>query len=236
MKRFLTFLFITAIATTAAAQSAAMRPAFVESITVSGTGRSTVAPDRFTFSVGVQTVAGTVDDAISQNNRRVASVISALKAAGASDENIQTSQFNIWPQQDHREGQLPRIIGYHVSNQVTVRSSKVAEAGKLLGVAIGAGVNSSSGISFEVSDPARGRDEGLRAAFQDAKAKATLLAQASGRNLGKALLISEGVQQMPPPQPMARGMAMEVSAAANVPIESGTQELTYTVSVTFELY
>jgi uncharacterized protein YggE len=73
----------------------------------------------------------------------------------------------------------------------------------------------------------------LRAAFDDAKAKATLLAQAAGRPLGRVLTISEGTYSAPPqPYPVQR-MAME--ARADVPIESGTQEQTYTVSVTFEL-
>lgn len=236
MKRFLTLILLTTAATAALAQPGPMRgPA--ETVSVSGTGRSSVTPDRFSFNVGVQTVAPTVDDAVTQNNKKVAAVIAALKAAGAQDKDIQTSNFNIWPQQDYREGQQPRILGYQVVNSITVRSSKVADAGRLLGIAIGAGVNNSSGISFEVSDPARGRDSGLRAAFNDAKAKATLLAQAAGRTLGPVIMISEGVQQVPPqPYPMARQtMAMEGRVAGDVPVEAGSQEQTYAVSVTFEL-
>ncbi|HEV7239759.1 MAG TPA: SIMPL domain-containing protein [Thermoanaerobaculia bacterium] len=230
MKRF---LFATLIATSALAQTATQP---IESVTVSGTGRSIVTPDRFTFNVGVQTVAATVDDALTENNRRVASVIAALKKAGAQDKDIQTSQFSIYPQQDYQQGKLPRIVGYQVSNNVTVRSTKVAEAGRLLGVAVAAGVNNSSGINFEVSDPARGRDQGLKAAFDDARAKAALLAQAAGRTLGRALLISEGVQNEPPPRPMMRTMAMEAQvASADVPVESGSQEVVFTVTVTFEL-
>lgn len=229
MKRF---LFAALIATSALAQPA---PQPIESVTVSGTGRSTVSPDRFTFNVGVQTASATVDDAVTENNRRVASVIAALKKAGAQDKDIQTSQFSIYPQQDYQQGKLPRIVGYQVSNNISVRSTKVAEAGRLLGIAVAAGVNNSSGINFEVSDPAKGREQGLRAAFDDARAKASLLAQAAGRTLGRALLISEGVHQQEPPRPMMRTMAMEAQASADIPVESGSQEVTFTVTVTFEL-
>jgi hypothetical protein len=241
MKRFLISTIVAATAMTAFAQTTPAPPSpapmYPETISVSGSGRSNVAPDRFTFSVGVQTVANTVDDAVSQNNKRVAAVIAALKAAGAQDADIQTSNFNIWPQQDYQEGRLPRILGYQVSNSVTVRSTKIADAGRLLGLAIGAGVNTSSGISFEVADPARGRDQGLRSAYDDARAKAMLLAQAAGRSLGRAIYISEGVQQMQPYPPPPRPMAMEAraSVAGDVPVESGTQERMYTVTVTFEL-
>jgi uncharacterized protein len=236
MKRF---LFAALIATSALAQPQPQpqpRPQPMETVTVSGNGRAAVTPDRFTFQVGVQTVAATVDDAVTENNRRVAAVIAALKKAGAQDKDIQTSQFSIYPQQDYQEGKLPRILGYNVTNTVTVRSTKVADAGRLLGIAVGAGVNTSSGINFEVSDPARGRDQGLKAAFEDARAKATLLAQAAGRTLGRAIEITEG-QRMnePPPRPMAR-MAMEAQVAnADVPVEAGTQEVLYTVTATFEL-
>lgn len=235
MKRFLFVPFL--VLTTAAATAQPVQPPAVapESISVSGTGRSSVAPDRFSFTVGVQTVAPTVDDAVQENNRRVASVISALQAAGAQKKDIQTSQFQIWPQQDFQEGRTPRITGYQVTNTVHVRSERVQDAGRLLGIAIGAGVNNASGIQFEVSDPARGRDTGLRAAFEDARAKAALLAQAAGRTLGRALYISEGVQNTQhPPMPMARTMAMEAKVA-DVPVEPGMQESSYTVSVTFEL-
>lgn len=231
MKRF---LFATLIAASALAQPQPPQPA--ESVTVSGTGRAVVTPDRFTFQVGVHTVAATVDDAVAENNRRVASVIAALKKAGAQDRDIQTSQFTIYPQQDYKEGQLPRILGYQVQNTVTVRSTKVNDAGRLLGIAIGAGVNTSSGINFEVSDPARGRDQGLKAAFDDARAKATLLAQAAGRTLGRALEITEG-QRMnePPPRPMYARLEAQAAANADVPVEAGTQEVQYIVTVTFAL-
>ncbi|HEX6160906.1 MAG TPA: SIMPL domain-containing protein, partial [Thermoanaerobaculia bacterium] len=183
------------------------------------------------------TVANTVDEAVNENNRRTAAVISALKKAGAEERFIQTSNFNIWPQQDYQEGRLPRILGYQVSNQITVRSTKIGDAGRLLGIAINAGVNTSSGLNFEVSDPARGREQGLRAAYEDARAKAALLAAAAGRSVGRAITISEGLQAPPPIYPqMQRGMAMEAKAAvSDVPVEAGSQELSYTVSVVFEL-
>lgn len=234
MKTFLVPVISALVTTMALAQTP---PQAMETVTVSGTGRAIVTPDRFTFTVGVQTVSPTVEEAVSENNRRVASVIAALKKAGAQDRGIQTSQFTIYPQQDYQQGKLPRILGYQVSNNITVRSEKINDAGRLLGIAVAAGVNNSSGINFEVSDPARGRDQGLKAAFDDARAKAALLAQAAGRTLGRAVTITEGVSNIPqpPPQPYMRAAALEASVASDVPVESGTREITYIVTATFEL-
>lgn len=238
MKRFLSIFAVMIVAAGALAQTSQtpVTPQLVETVSVTGTGKVQLVPDRFTFTVGVQTVAATVDEAVTENNRRVAAVIAALKKAGAADKDIQTSNFNIYPQQDYQEGRLPRILGYQVSNTITVRSEKIDQAGKLLGVGMGAGVNTSSGLQFTVANPASGRERGLKSAFDDARAKASLLAQAAGRTLGRAIVISEGVQQFPQPQPMMRAMAMEARVAnQDVPVEAGTEELSFTVSVTFEL-
>ena len=229
MQKVLRFVVVALLATSAYAQT--------ETVTVFGTGRSSQTPDRFSFSVGVQTVANTVEEAVNQNNAKVASVVAALKKAGATDRDIRTSSFSIFPQQDYSQGRLPRILGYQVSNNVTVTRTNIAEAGKLLQAAISAGVNTSTGLTFEVSDPAKGRAEGLRAAFDDAKAKATLLAQAAGRTLGRTVQITEGIDRGErPPVPHAAAMRAEIGqAVSDVPIESGTQELTFQVTAVFEL-
>lgn len=239
MKRFLPFAVVLITATSAFPQGTAQTPyvpPYLQTISVTGTGRSSVTPDRVTFSVGVQTISATVDDAVNENNRKVAAVIAALKAAGAKEAEIRTSNFAIWPQQDYQQGKLPQILGYQVSNNITVRRDKIGDAGRLLQTAVNAGVNTSSGLQFEVSDPAKGRDEGLRAAFTDARAKAALLASAAGRTLGRAVTIAEGAQVAPPHYPRQMAMRAEAGAVTNdVPVESGTQENVYTVSAVFEI-
>jgi uncharacterized protein YggE len=243
MKRFLVAAAIV-LTTRAEAQTAASptgrESAFpAETVSVSGTGHVRLTPDRFSFTAGVQTVAPTVDDAVRENNQRVAAVVAALKKAGATPAEIRTSNFSIYPQQDYSqnaEGKLPRILGYQVNNTVTVTRNDVGAASKLLQAAVSAGVNTASGLQFEVSDPARGRDDGLAAAFADARAKASVLARSAGRTLGRTLTISEG-GATPPPPPYPRAMAMKADqgAAESVTVEPGTQELTFSVAVVFEL-
>jgi uncharacterized protein YggE len=236
MKRFLSLLLL---ATPMAAQTVTQPPrevATAETISVTGTGKTTLVPDRFSFTAGVQTTAPTVEEAVNQNNAKIASVIAALKKAGATDQEIRTTNFSIFPQQVYEQGQAPRVVGYQASNQVLVTKKDIAMAGRLLQVALNAGVNETSGLNFEVSDPARGRDQGLKAAFDDARAKASLLAQAAGRALGRAMMITEGSDTTPPPRPMPMGvMAAKGEAISQVPVEGGTRELAYTISVVFEM-
>lgn len=238
-----TFILILALSTTALlAQSPPVvqvqtpPSGLVDWVAVTGTSRTDVEPDRVSFTVGVETRSTTVESAVAENNKRTAAVVAALRAAGATSEEIRTSNFSIYPQQEYAENRAPRVVGYQVSNSVTVTRSKTDDAGRLLQAAINAGVNQASGLNFYVADPVRGRDKGLRLAFEDAKAKAQTLARASGRTVGRAITISEGAASMPTPPPMyGRGMAMEAKVAQDVPVESGTQERVFSVQVTFEL-
>ena len=235
MKSFL-LLLLSAAPIAAQIPTQAPRETIPETISVTGTGHATLTPDRFSFTAGVQTTAPTVEEAVNQNNDKMSAVIAALKRAGASDQEVRTSNFSIFPQQVYEQGKPPRVTGYQANNSVTVTKSDVAAASKLLQVALSAGVNEMSALSFEVSDPSRGRDQGLRAAYEDARAKAALLAQAAGRTLGRAMIISEGTgaQMPPPPRPIAV-MAARAEAVSAVPVESGSRELSYMVSVVFEM-
>jgi uncharacterized protein len=232
MKRF---LFLVLIAAPLAAQNAAQVPP-PETISVTGTGTATLTPDRFTFTAGVQSTAPTVEEAVNDNNAKMSAVIAALKRAGATDQEIRTSNFSIFPQQVYEQGKPPRITGYQATNSVAVTKRDIAAASKLLQVAINGGVNETSGLNFEVSEPSRGRDQGLRAAFDDARSKAALLAQAAGRTLGRALTISEVGQSQPGPRPVfAMAGVAKAQAVSAPPVESGSRELTYTISVVFEM-
>ena len=232
MKRFLLLVMVAAPLT---AQSLTQPPP--ETITVNGTGHATLTPDRFTFTAGVQSMAPTVEEAVNENNTKMNAVVAALKKAGATDQEVRTSNFSIFPQQVYEQGKAPHIVGYQANNTVIVTKKDVAAASKLLQVALSAGVNETSNLNFEVSDPARGREQGLRAAFDDARSQALLLAQAAGRTLGRAITINTGGGETPPPPRPVYAMAgvAKAEAVSAVPVESGSRELTYYVSVVFEM-
>jgi uncharacterized protein len=206
--------------------------AAAETLSLSGTGRVELAPDRAVFTVGVQTTAPTVATALQENNTRVSTIVAALKRLGA-DREIRTSHVSIYPQQEQQGGRAPKIVGYQVSNNITVTRDDPASVGKFLQAAVDAGANSVSGVSFTVSDPTRGRDVALQAAFADARAKAEVLARAAGRAVGRALTIAEGSMARPPVPVPYEMRAMRGSA--DIPIESGTEEVSFSVSVVFEL-
>lgn len=231
---FLLPLVLAALPVAAQTQTPATPPP-METISVTGVGRVSLTPDRVSFTVGVETIAPSVTEAVQQNNRLTSEVTAALKKAGATEREIRTSNFSIFPQQDYQEGRpRPRIIGYQVVNNVTVTRSSTTDVGRLLQVAIEAGANQVHGVGFTVADQTRGRDQGLRLAFEDARQKAMHLAQAAGRTLGRALAITEGAAPQPP-IPMYGKVAVAEARVGPVPVEQGTDEREFTISVVFEL-
>lgn len=206
------------------------------SVTVSGRAVVELEPDTVTFTVGVQTLAATVGEAVRENGEKTRAVLSALRDAGAEDEELQTRNFSVYPQMRYHEGETPTITSYSVSNEIVVYKDDPAAASRLLEAAITAGANTGGGLSFVVSDPSEGDETGLVAAYLDARSRAELLAQAAGRTLGRTISITEGAGASPPmpgPVPYARSMAME--SAVNVPVETGRERKVYQVTVIFSL-
>ena len=194
-------------------------------ITVTGNGTVNATPDKASFDFGVQVNAETAAEAISKDNADAQKIIDALKNAGVSDSDIQTSSVSLWPQTS-QNGQT--ITGYQASNSVTVTSS-IDKAGSLVDAATGAGANNVNGPNLSVGDQSTYYAKALKLAVDDAKTQAQALAAASGLTLGGVLHISN---QSSTPGPIAYGAAFE-AAKASTPIEAGSQQIQATVTVTY---
>jgi uncharacterized protein YggE len=116
-------------------------------------------------------------------------------------------------------------------NMLTLRLCDLTQLGVLLDGSITDGANTLSGISFEVSNPRPMLDEASKAAVEDAKVRAELLAAAAGERLGGVISISE-IPNYGGPQPMFRA---QDSAANGVPVANGKIGLTASVTVTYAL-
>jgi len=233
MKRFPLALIAAAVALVAIAVLAGVgRPeaargdtgVVADSVTTTGHGVVTVAPDEATVTAGVHTQAATAAEALSQNSARMNAVIAALEKHGGKD--LQTQQVSLYPQ-SREDG---TITGYSADNSVSA-SSSIAGAGELIDAAVGAGANTVGGPTLSVSDQdARYRDA-LKKAVDDARAKALALADAGGFGIGPVSTVVE--QTSSAPQPLFARVAKD--AAAATPIEPGTQDVTADVTVTFAI-
>lgn len=209
-------------------------------IRVSGEGEVFLAPDIAILTLGVVREADTARAALDANSEAMKSVVAAMKEAGIEARDLQTSRFSIQPRYIYpkakRDGQqeAPRIVGYTVSNQLTVRIRDMPSVGSILDKAIGLGVNNDGNIQFTNDDPSEAIDTARENAMKDARKRAETLAGAAGVKLGQILELSENFSQ-PRPVPIGRSMKTAEFAAQSVPVEAGENRYSVTVQTVWQI-
>ncbi len=198
-------------------------------VTVTGRGTMSVAPDTAMIRIGVTSQGKTAKDASDRNAKQMTAVMAAIKNSGIAERDIRTSRLSLQPQYENKSG-TTRLLGFRVTNQLTVTIRNIGPLPAILDRAIAAGANEMSGIEFVVSEQSKLLDQARDAAIADAHRKAMLYAKAAGAKLGRVVaIVEEGASA--PPRPLA---AMRAGAAA-VPVAPGEQTLRATVSVSYEL-
>lgn len=225
----LSFAAIAALIAAPAAASDEGTP----SITVTGTGQVSAAPDLAEIAVGVVTEAARATDAVKANAAAMQKVFAALDAAGIERKHVQTSRFDVSPVYANGEPQRrapPTITGYRAANQVQVEVPGVDKVGAVIDALVGAGANDLGRISFGLAEPDPLLDAARSKAIADARRKAELYAREAGVALGRVLRIDEGGHGGPP-MPVAYAR-MEATAS---PIAAGQLDLSASVTVTWAI-
>lgn len=197
-------------------------------VTVTGEATVAVAPDTAVIRLGVTTQGKTAREASDADAHKMTAVLAAIKHSGIAERYIQTSRLSLQPQYDTSKSGTARLLGFQVTNQVTINIHDIENLPSILDQAIAAGANEMSGIEFIVSDQSKLLDKARDEAIADAHRKATLYAQAAGGKLGHVVSITEEGSN-PPPHPVA---ALRAGA---VPVAPGEQTLRAMVRVSYEL-
>ncbi len=153
-------------------------------ISVNGTGKVYLVPDIAYVYIGVRSQADDVATALNENNAQAQAIANTLKERNVAAEDIQTTAFNVYPQQEYLpSGEIGKTF-YVVENTVFVKVRELQNLGSMLDAVVRSGANSINGISFDVQDRASAEAEARRLAIEDAKAKAVELAANAGVELG----------------------------------------------------
>jgi hypothetical protein len=209
-------------------------------IAVSGEGKVEATPDLATVDVGVLSQGTTAAEVTTQNNTKVDQLIAFLKQQGVAAADISTSNFSLSPQQDYSKG-TPVITGYQGQQSLTVKVHGVDKSqsvlNSILGGAANNGANEIDNVSLSVENPDALQQQAQTIAIANAKTKAQALAQAAGLSLGKVVNVSEQNTEVPGPVPFAlNSLAMSAGSAPVAPsIQTGSQEIDETMTVTFEV-
>jgi uncharacterized protein YggE len=207
-------------------------------VTVTGEGHVSAVPDLASLDVAVVTTAADPAAALSENAARMRTTEAAFKAAGIAERDIATSGFSVTPQYASDDGRAPahrppRITGYTVRNEVTIKVRDLGKLGSVMSAAVGQGANSVGSLAFSLADPQHVVDQARQKAVEDARHRATLYAEALGLKLGPLVALTDRGGGVPRPVPMFAARAM--AAPPTVPISPGEREVSASVTAVWRL-
>ena len=113
-----------------------------------------------------------------------------LKGQGVAETSIATSDFSLNPMYDW-SGNTRKLVGYEMRTQVEVSDVALDQVGSLLSQGVAAGANEIQSISYYSSTYDEAYADALARAVELAKTRASVLAEASGQELGYVINIEE---------------------------------------------
>ncbi len=208
----------------------------IRTINVSGQGQTYITPDVAYVYIGVHSQAESVADALTDNNQQAAAVTEALKGMGVDANDIQTTNFNVYPMQQYGpQGEVTGTI-YSVDNTVYVTVRNLDQLGDLLDTVVKSGANSINGITFDVLEKDQALAEARKLAIENARAQAEEIATVTGVTLGQMVSVNINAQN-PPSIYEARGMGGGGGMAADIqtPVSAGQMVVTVTAYLSYEI-
>ncbi|UUY01021.1 SIMPL domain-containing protein [Sphingomonas sp. J315] len=196
-------------------------------------GRVNRVPDVALIRAGVVSQGATAAEALTANARQMASVLTALKAAGIADRDVQTATISLNPQYRYAENQPPAITGYQATNSVSVRFRDIARSGTILDALVKQGANQIDGPNLTIDAIDAAMDEARVDAVKRARARAELYARTLGMRVARIVVVSEGSDgDVPGPMPQ---MMVRAEAKDSTQIAPGEQQVSANVRVRFLL-
>ena len=204
-------------------------------ITVSGSGETQVGADTAIITLGVNAREKEVLAAQQKANGIIAAIRGALTEIGIPEDCVNTDYMNIYAVYDY-SGDQEQVEAYNAGSTLAIKVTDMEMAGPVIDAAFAAGANTLNGISFSASDTDAAKAESLKKAVADARAKAEILAEASGLKLTAVETISEGgtfTYDNSVSNFSARGVGKEESMDTGTVVQAARLIVSASVTVTY---
>lgn len=202
------------------------------SLTVSGTGTVTAPADTATLYVIVETTSPEAAAAAQDNAAISTKVWNAALAAGAKDQGITTTGYNLWPE---TSGQNKNKTTYHVQNSMKITVKDLSRTGAVSDAALKAGATRIGSVSFTLEDTTPYKERALTEAVNDARQKANSIAVGLGCTITGVRSVSVG--DINTNAPRARMLLNTAGGAADTEttLTPGTQSIMGQVTIVFDI-
>jgi uncharacterized protein YggE len=148
-----------------------------QTISVSGDAEIKVVPDQVVMTLGVEVHAKLLDEARSENDRRVRSVRASATKLGVLDADIQTDFIQLGMAYEN-DGITPRY--YYTRKSMVIVLRDIGGMEQTLSAAVTAGATHIHDVSFETTKLRAFRDQARAIAVKAATEKARDMAAAAG--------------------------------------------------------
>ena len=205
-----------------------------QGITVQATGVADVVPDAVQVSLSVTVVAEANDVALSQVAATAEVVRSTLEQLGIDAADIATQSVSVNPEYSYTEAEGQKIVGYRASQTFDVLVRDASAAGAVVDSLVAAGgANLSINATYPVVNDSTAA---AQAARNDAVAKARAKAEEYAELLEVELSDLVFLTEISAPTNITIGAKADVMAeSASTVIDLGTQEVTVTVEVRWQI-
>ena len=203
-------------------------------IVVSGYGKVSGNNDIAVTTIGYSNTDKDVAKAQLDNKKVMDQITADLKASSVAEKDLQ-SNYTIYPDYNYTQQKGQELIGYKVTNQLTIKIRDLSKIPLILGLAGKYGATEVSGLNFTIDDPENLKLDARAKALADAKSKALYLSQKLGVRLGSVVSFNEyeganDVYQM-------KAMSFNTAEGGGGPdsVSSGSKDVVMNVSLTYEI-
>lgn len=209
---------------------------------VSGSGVVYAKADIANINVGVKTeVKKTAAEATDENSKKMNEILTTLKDLGIEAKDIKTTSFNLNPVYNWTEKDGQKLVGYEVSQNVTLKVRDLDKMGDIIAKTTEKGANQVGNITFTIDDEFALKNEARELAITKAKEKAQLIAKQTGMKLGKVKSVDESFYspmvdysyRNAAKEMLGSGVAMDAMEAPS--IEVGQNEVRVDVNLVYEV-
>lgn len=203
-------------------------------VTATGTYQTKVQPDQVLIYLSIQTKNSSAQDAKDKNSVITSDVLTSLNNLGISSSEIETENYNIYPDYNFTGGRQ-EIIGYTATNNIKITTSNFTNVGKIIDASVNSGALVSY-INFQLSTQKTNdyKATALAEAAKDAKTKAQSIASGLGKNIGDLVSVSSSDFNYYPVPLYAEGSSADVKQVVTN-IQPKSLDITATVSVTYKI-
>lgn len=214
-------------------------------ISFGGTGEVFAAPDIATISFTIREEAKEMEEAQDKVATKETAVLEFLKENKVAEKDIKTENYSSYPKYDYSY-RYPclvypcptqaKVVGYEVSEYVSVKVRDIAMAGEIVNGIGAAGVKEINGPNFSVEKEEELKAQARKMAIDEAKAKAKTLSKDLGVRLVRIVSFSED-GNYPGPMYGRDMMTLESKAApASAPtLPTGENKIISSVTITYEI-